>query len=121
MHLYKMMDDARREQGWPDMEIDWSAQVEEYTHNLDKCLFTTDHGFIAGLVTNAFLLMPNVVVVMEIAWYVEPEHRTQGEGMELYSKLEDWARGIKNCEYIIQGRPTEGCVKVGKYFMRKIR
>lgn len=119
MQLRKMMDDARIEAGYPELVTDWDKYIRAYTTMEDKFLKEHDHGFIAGMYTNGFMLMDNVRICLEVAWYVEPEHRKTGVGMDLYHSLEEWARKM-GCEYIVQGRPTKGCTKVGSHYMRKL-
>lgn len=116
MLLCNLMDNARLEQGYPPLDIDWNRYIEQYTNSSDKCLFSTDNGFIAGLKTSDYMLMSGVPIAIEIAWYVDKDHRNSGLGMALYNLFEAWA---DDCEYILQGRPTKGCFKVGNLYMRK--
>jgi GNAT superfamily N-acetyltransferase len=58
-----------------------------------------DEGNIAGLL--AGVLSQNVVgmAAQELMWYVVPEHRKSGVGIELIAMYEEWAKtqGVKLC------------------------
>ena len=119
MLLYDMMDAARREQGYPDQETNWSKWINYYRKSPMHTLIEHEHGFLAGTITDSYMLMDNKEVALEIAWYVEPEHRNTGIGMELYKEFEDWVR-FMDVKYIIQGRHTKGCTKVGAFYLREL-
>ncbi len=119
MELFNMMDAARLEAGYPETNTDWYKYIEEYKDAPDKLIYSTDHGFIAGTHTTDYLLMDGIRICLEVAWYVKPEFRNQGAGSDLYDYLCDWAT-LKGCKYILQGRPTKGCTKVGNFYLRKL-
>lgn len=113
MQLHKMMDDARREQGWPELEIDWATLARNYH------IIQSDHGFLAAMITDQYILMHGVPVALEIAWYVEPDYRNNGEGMDLYKKFESWAYDL-GVDYVLVGRPVPGATKVGPFYLKEL-
>lgn len=120
MLLYDLLEEARTEQGYPEQATDWNKILRPYDHDFDKFISSTEDGFIAGNFTRSYYLMYQKPIVLEIAWYVRPDKRNTGIGMELYSKLEGWARK-RGAEYILQGRSTsKDCSSVGPFYLRKI-
>ena len=119
MLLYDLMEEARKEQGYPDISTDWNKIIRGYEGDEHKFLEFNEDGFIAGNFTRNYILLFERPVVLEVAWYVTPDKRNSGIGMNLYNKLEEWAtkRGAK---YILQGRPTKGCTKVGAFYLREL-
>jgi len=61
-------------------------------------IFEQDVGFIAGAVT-PFLLGTHTMAT-EIAWWVEPDHRGNGKGIELLKAFEYWAKVVAGCKLI---------------------
>jgi len=61
-------------------------------------IFEDGVGFIAGAVT-PFLLGTHTMAT-EIAWWVEPDHRGNGKGMELLDAFEYWAKNITGAKII---------------------
>ncbi len=120
MLLYDLMDAARTEAGYPTLPIiNWDKWIKVYERDKDKFLHYTEDGFIAGQITDSYMLLDGAIVALEVAWYVTPEKRTQGIGMELYKKFYDWALE-KGCEFILQGRPTKGTKKVGPFYLKEL-
>ena len=120
MLLYDLMEQARKEQGYPDQVTDWNKIIRNYETEPHRLLESNEHGFIAGSFTRDYLLLSEKPVALEVAWYVAPEKRNSGIGMELYNKFEQWARKL-GAEYIIQGRSTgKDCTKVGAFYLRRL-
>ncbi len=119
MLLYDLMDAARTEAGYPEQTTDWPKIIRGYEGDEHKFLEYNEDGFIAGIFTRSYYLLMDQPTVLETAWYVTPEKRTQGIGMELYGQLEAWARK-RDAKYILQGRPTKGTVKVGSHYLRTL-
>ena len=61
-------------------------------------IFEDGVGFIAGAVT-PFLLGTHKMAT-EIAWWVEPDHRGNGKGLELLDAFEYWAKNITGAKII---------------------
>jgi len=119
MLVYDLFENARAEQGYPEQFTDWPKIVHGYESDKNKFLEYNEDGFIAGNYTRDYLLLHDIPVVLETAWYVSPEKRNSGIGMELYRKLEAWAYK-KGALYLLQGRPTKGCTKVGAFYLREL-
>lgn len=119
MLLFDLMEEARKEQGYPDQFTDWPKILRSYEMDEHKFLEQDEDGFIAANFTRSYYLLLDKPVCIEVAWYVTPEKRNSGIGMELYNKMEAWARK-RGAEYILQGRSTKGCTKVGAFYLREL-
>lgn len=119
MEVSEMIKAARLEHGWPDIDMSYDTVIEIFKNDPGTFWQVSENGFLAGQMTKNYLHMWGVNVAVEIVWYVSPEHRTKGEGMELYNKFEQWARD-RNCDYILQGRPTKGCRKVSNMYIKEL-
>ena len=121
--MIDMLIKVREESGYPEMVIDdsyYENLINEYSNSPDKCLFVEHNkGFIAGLKSNNLMALPNVLVALQVFWYVLPEYRKTGVGIDLYNQFEKWATENK-CVYIMQEFPTKGCFKVNKNYMREL-
>lgn len=122
MLLFDMMRQGRSELGYPELETTdeyWASLVEKYSTHPDLVFIQRDEGFLAGMKTTGHIMMPGILMGYIISWYVDPSHRKTGIGMDLYNTFEQWAR-LSNCEYILQGKPTPGCIKTGIEYLRKL-
>lgn len=50
----------------------------------------------------------------EIAWYIMPEHRTNGAGLELLAAFEYWAKNVANCTMVSMGSLNASVEKIYK-------
>lgn len=122
MRLYEMMRAARLEIGYPELEITneyCASLVDRFSSHPDLTFIQQDDGFLIGMKTTDHITMPGIPMAYVISWYVDPAKRKTGIGMDLYNAFEQWAR-LNNCEYILQGKPTPGCTKVGIEYLRKL-
>jgi len=55
-------------------------------------LLEEDKGMIAGMVTP--FIFGNLKVAAEVGWWVEPEHRKEGVGLNLLTAFEFWAKKV---------------------------
>jgi len=76
-------------------------------------IFKADVGFVAGAVT-PFLLGTHKLAT-EIAWWVEPEHRGNGRGLDLLSAFEYWAINVAQAKLISMSSLDK---KVEKYYKK---
>jgi len=64
----------------------------------ERIIIFSEAGFIVGAAM-PFLFGPHMLA-SEVAWWVEPDHRGNGEGLNLLSAFEYWAKNIANCKLI---------------------
>lgn len=76
-------------------------------------IFEDGVGFIAGAVT-PFLLGTHTMAT-EIAWWVEPEHRGNGKGLDLLSAFEYWATNVAQAKLISMSSLDK---KIEKYYKK---
>lgn len=67
------------------------------TSTVDKAVFVSEHGMIAGMITE--FIYGQDLVATELAWWVDPDHRGTSEGKELFDAFEQWARD-NGCKYV---------------------
>lgn len=73
-------------------------------------------GFIAGASTP--FLFGNHKLATEIAWWIKPEERGNGEGLKLLEAFEYWAKNIAGCKLISMAsldKSVEKYYKKNKY------
>lgn len=61
-------------------------------------LLKSGEGFVIGMVTP--FIFGKDPVATEIAWWVEPDKRSQGLGAELHQALEYWAKNVAGCKFM---------------------
>ena len=64
----------------------------------ERIIIFSDAGFIVGAVT-PFLFGPHRLAT-EVAWWVEPDHRGNGEGLKLLEAFEYWAKNVAEAKLI---------------------
>jgi GNAT superfamily N-acetyltransferase len=64
----------------------------------ERIIVFSEGGFIVGAVT-PFLFGPYRLAT-EVAWWVEPEHRGNGEGLKLLEAFEYWAKNVAQAKLI---------------------
>lgn len=91
--------------------------IRDFSSSNYKCLFSSDNGFIAGLLSDGHILLPQTTVAIEIAWYVLPEARGKLEGGRLYEKFENWAK-LNKAKAIFIGKPIKDSILVQPGYMK---
>lgn len=79
----------------------------------DRVVFMNEHGMIAGMYT-VFIYGSDLNAV-ELAWWVDPEHRTSGLGKELIQAFEDWAKD-NGCKMVTMISLDDD---LGKYYEKR--
>lgn len=64
----------------------------------ERIIIFSDVGFIVGAVT-PFLFGPHKLAT-EVAWWVEPDYRGNGEGLKLLEAFEYWAKNVAEVKLI---------------------
>lgn len=120
MQLRDLIQQATVEFGYPPLSVEYIDQlIKNFEDNPVSCLFSTENGFIAGFITEGHILLPNIKVALEVAWYVHPLHRNKMEGGRLYKMFEKWAKE-NGVAYIFQGIKNKDSKKVSEVHMRKV-
>lgn len=123
MELLKAIAEARKERGYPDADISdiYYDELVNVFKKTDGYYFEeTDDGFLAGFITDNYMLMPGSMLGIVVSYYVKPESRNKGIGNQLIENFTKWAKD-QDCEYIMQGTPTRDSVEVGRIYLREVR
>lgn len=118
MLLCNLIKEAAKESPYAaDLDNDYiETLISEYTNSPGKCLLYNDYGFIAGSLSKGHILLPNVLVALEIAWYVLPEHRHKMVGGKLYKQFKAWAKE-NGAKIIFTGKKLKGSTLVQLGYM----
>lgn len=64
-------------------------------------------GFLAATYLPSHMILGTVPCAMELAWYVLPEYRHKGYGLQLLNAFETWAKS-RGCKHIFLGKRRRG-------------
>ena len=91
--------------------------IKVFSESPDRCLFYNDHGFIAGFITDEYLLIPDTLVAIEVAWWVDPAQRNKMIGGRLYKQFEN--RALDNgAQVLLVGRQVKDSTESGRIFIK---
>lgn len=94
--------------------------VELFSTDPNRFLYYNDHGFIAGILTDQYILLPDTKIAIEVAWWVAPEYRGKNIGKELYKEFEEWAK-LNDAQAIIVGRQINDSEEISRTYLKWVQ
>jgi hypothetical protein len=81
----------------------------------------TDNTVVGGLGVIAYpcFYNNNVLRVQECFWWIDPEHRNFNNSINLFNKIEEWAKEIKANQIIVSSTSTLNPEKLEKFYSKK--
>jgi N-acetylglutamate synthase-like GNAT family acetyltransferase len=81
----------------------------------------TDNTVVGGLGVIAYpcFYNNNVLRVQECFWWIDPEHRNFNNSINLFNKIEEWAKEINAHQIMVSSTSTLNPEKLEKFYVKK--